>query len=95
MSTRSKRSAFTHAEWDKLNVKEGGFLDDRIHEIRSGHPLVTYMEAKTKVLAEHGYDCMDTAIALGIDVGTVHNHHSHLRHKAGVGKDAPFHSIFL
>lgn len=93
--TRKSRAKANPA-WDKLNTQTNGEYDARIHEIRQMCMRLTRTEAMTSVLAEHGYDCMDTALILGVSDRTVHNHHWHVRQKSGkTRKDIPFQTIFL
>jgi hypothetical protein len=91
-----KSRAKANPAWNKLNAEMNGELEARIHKIRNSCTLLTRTEAINSVLAEQGYDCMDTALFLGVSDRTIHNHHWHVRKKSGnTRKDIPFHTIFL
>jgi hypothetical protein len=78
-------------DWEKLNTEYKGKLQQRLSVLLKNYPYLTSIEA----LAEIGYNCMKTAIALGRDEHTIHNYRSDIRRKAGVGRKTPFHRIFL
>jgi DNA-binding CsgD family transcriptional regulator len=82
-------------DWEKLNTEYKGKLQQRVSVLLKNYPYLTTVEAKVTALAEIGYNCMKTAIALGRDEHTIHNHRSDIRRKTGVGRKTPFHRIFL
>jgi len=82
-------------DWEKLNAEYKGKLQERVSVLLKNYPYLTAVEAKVAALAEIGYNCMKTAIALGREEHTIHNHRSDIRRKTGVGRGTPFHRIFL
>jgi DNA-binding CsgD family transcriptional regulator len=83
-------------KWNLLRAKHGPELEERVLAILSGPWGITRAEAKVAVLGELGYDCMDSAILLGLDDHTVKNRRAEIRRKTGMPRsECEFGSIFL
>ncbi len=83
-------------KWETLKAVHGSKLEERVLAIRSGPWGITKSEAKVAVVGELGYDCMDTALRLGIDEHTVKNHRTEIRRKVGIPRsECEFGLLFL
>jgi hypothetical protein len=81
------------AAWKKLNVELGGKLDARVKALRLCPEKLTRMEARIVALAENDYDRWHAAKILGIQLHTLENHRTNVRHKKS-DKDTPSNCFF-
>jgi DNA-binding CsgD family transcriptional regulator len=82
--------------WNKLNEKHGAPLEECVMAIRSGPWGISRAEARVAAMGKLKYDCLDTAIAKGLDEHTVRNHRASILGKMGISaKQKAFDMLFL
>ncbi len=94
--SRRESPAERKRRWNKLKEKHGAPLEELVTDIRSGPWGISQAQARVGAMGAFKYDCLDTAIAMGLEEHTVRNHRTTIRRKTGITKkQRAFDMLFL